>query len=213
MQSDDLTLLWNIDTAALRTRAITAQLTNSPRSRITWEFIFELAVNGVGIVLLGSYATDHIGDLQLALPAGALMAFLVAYTIARVRQLTMIRTLDPGAPLVQTRERMARIALARARLIATTLALGPLLWTMTLLLLSRAAFGKDVTQTFGFAYVLANFIVALIVLVAGVVLSRKFLAVSAPGTFARRVCDVLAGESLARARRDLDTIVAYAQSA
>jgi hypothetical protein len=167
--------------------------------------IVEIAVNYAGVIALASFAVDRIGQPPVAACAGILAAALIAVNLALVRIAVGIARLDYDEPVVAIQARLEEIKMQRARLTATILLVGPLLWLpafVTLLALG----GIDAFHALGAAYLAANAALGVAFAIAGWFGARWFAARYPSARWLRGAIDALSGTSYRQAADFLDTI-------
>ncbi|MBK9090849.1 MAG: hypothetical protein IPL90_18125 [Holophagales bacterium] len=162
-------------------------------SRLLW---FELALSVVAVLWTGSFLAKHISEPRFLIPGVGLHLFVIALILAGVRQLVAIRTLDYSAPIVVIQKRLESLRVERVRATKLTLLCSPLIWTAVLVVVPKGLFGVDVYAIFGAAYLLANLLLGLLVILLAVWISKRYAARMERSPLAQRLMRNLAGHSL-----------------
>ncbi|MDB4967510.1 MAG: hypothetical protein JWN44_3199 [Myxococcales bacterium] len=196
-------------------RALDLATVRTALGRLAWVVAFELAVNLVGVVALGSYAADRVGSgaWRMALPAVALMLGGIALLAVGARQWTALRALDYAAPLVAMQKQVEAIRMGRIRLTAWILLVAPLAWTPLLIVALDALLGIDAYARLGAAYLAANMAFGVAVLVGMRWASRRFAHRMSRSRVLTRIMKDVAGHNLAVAEEFLRTLAAFENDA
>lgn len=172
-------------------------------SRLLW---FELVMNSVAVLWTGSFLAKHVAEPRFLIPAVALHLCVIALIIACVRQLVAIKMLDYSAPIVVIQKRLESLRAERIRATKLTLLCSPLLWTPLLIVALKSLFGVDAYTTLGAAYLLANLLFGLLVILLAVWISRRYAARMGGSPLVQRLMRDLAGHSLNAAASFLSSI-------
>ncbi len=163
--------------------------------RLLW---LEIAFDAVGLLLVGSFLADHLREIRFAVPALFLHLGLIASLGSCVRQLVLLGEADYAAPIVEIQKRLAAVRVLRVRVWKWTLLLAPLAW-IPLLIVGLGLLGLDVYQILSLPYLAANGILGLVVVLLGLVVSRRTASRMDGSPLVQRLMRDLAGQSLARA--------------
>jgi len=222
MELDDLKRLWEdqdrkLDAALrLNTRLLNeSTLTKADTAlhglaRLLW---LELVMNVVAVLWTGSFLAKHISEPRFLVPAVGLQLSVIALIIAGVRQLVALETLDYSAPIVVIQKRLESLRVERIRATKLTLLCSPLIWTVLLVVAPKGLFGVDAYAIFGTAYLLANLLFGLLVILLAVWISRRYAARMERSPFAKRLMRSLAGHSLSSALDFLSSISQFEEDA
>jgi hypothetical protein len=165
----------------------------------------ELIITFACVLLLGSFAADHVHELRFFLPALALSIYAIALLVANVRQIVEINGLDYDEPVVAIQRKLGKLRLRR---ICTTLAMllfAPLMW-LPLLIVALRAFGVDVYAVTSGAWLAANAFFGLAVIPLAIWIAQRYGERLGRSTLMRSVGDAIAGHSLVAALDSLDAI-------
>lgn len=172
-------------------------------SRLLW---FELVMNLLAVLLLGSFLGNHASEVRFLIPALGLHLCAIALVIASARQLVAIKTLDYSAPIVVIQKRLESLRVERIRATKLTLLLSPLLWTPLLIVTLKGFFGVDAYATLGAAFLIANLFFGLLVILLAVWISSRYAARMERSLLVQRLMWVLAGKSLTSAAGFLSSL-------
>jgi hypothetical protein len=145
-------------------RALEVQKVSGAMDRLSRFLIFEIVVNVVAVVLLGSYLGDRIGVVRFALPAATLLACSIALVISPALQLARIRAVDYGVPVVAIQKQLEAVRLLRLRTTRWTLLLATLAWTPLHIVALDGLCGIDVYRLLGARWIVANVLVGVAVI-------------------------------------------------
>lgn len=167
-------------------------------SRLSRGIAFELIVNVIGIVLLGTFAADHLREPRFLLPAVALDVYAIALVAAGARQLAAIKSLDYDEAVVVIQKKLADLRLTRIRTTLWTLLFGPLMWVPLLIVALRGLFGVDVYAA-GPAWLVANTLFGVAVIPLAIFIAKRYGFRLTRFTPMRALADAIAGHSLTAA--------------
>ncbi len=214
MEIQELKTLWEQSesrlAASLRLNTLLLQQANLRKAegslqRLKRGVVAELVLNLVGLVLIGSFAADHVREPRFLVPAAALGAYAVGLLIAGVRQIVAIAGLDYDEPVVAIQTRLETVRLMRVRSTLALLLFAPLMWVPLLIVVLRGLFGVD-TYTVSAEWLAANALFGLAVIPAAIFLARRFGERLGRMSFMRGLADAIAGRSLAAALDSLDAV-------
>ncbi len=178
-------------------------------SRLLW---FELVVNVAGAILVGSFLGDHVTEPRYLIPAIALQLGVIAVIVAGARQLAAIAGIDYAAPIVEIQRRLETLWLQRIRTTQWTLILSPLAWTPLAIVAMRGLLGVDVYSAFGLAWVAANLVFGLLVIVIAIWVSRAYADRLGRSPLIQRLLQDLGGQNLATARAFVKSVSEFADA-
>lgn len=177
--------------------------------RLVRELIVELAVNVLGVGLIGYFASQHVGEMKFLLPAIALDVYAVALVIAGARQLADARAIRYDAPVVEIQRKLEMLHVRRVRSILGTLLFAPLMWVPLLIVGARGFFGLDAYAA-GIPWLAANAAFGVAVIPLAVWVARRYGPQSSAAPWMRELADTIAGRTLAEARDALAVIEGFA---
>jgi len=210
MDLDELKTLWAANDAgfAANLRLERAEGLSAKAERRIW---FELALDAVAILLIGSFAADTIGEPRFAIPAVLLGLYAIAFAAARGRQLVALNALDYGEPVLQIAAALRTMRAQRATAVRWIALTAPLLWVPLQIVGFRALFGIDAYATLGIPYLLANALFGLGCIPAGLWLAERYGPRLAESSLARAFADDLTGRTFTDAIAALERARAYAR--
>lgn len=215
---DDLRTLWathaehlekrlRLDQRALRTTIV--DKTETAMSRYAAFAWIQLAVAGLLAIANGAFLAGHSGDLRYLLSAIAVQLYLILHIGSAIHRLVLVHGIDWAAPVTSVQRAIERVKIAEVHGFKWALLLGVLLWVQMLGVLVKGVLGVDVYAHVSGAWVVANTVFGLAVVLAGQMLARRFVERPGIGPRARRVIDNLSGYRLRRATRFLDDLAAF----
>ncbi len=214
MEIQELKNLWEQSerrfAASLRLNTLLLQQANLRKSegslqRLSRGVAAELAVNLVGLILIGSFAANHVREPRFLIPAVALGAYAVAVLIAGVRQLVAIAGVDYDEPVVAIQKRLESLRLLRVRTTLAVLLFAPLMWLPLLIVALRGLFGVD-AYTLDVTWLAANVLFGFAVIPAAIFVARRYADRLGRTGLMRGLADAVAGRSLAAALDSLDSV-------
>jgi hypothetical protein len=218
MELDDLKSAWTqLDrgrgpgstptVSAVRDREL--DRTRSSVGRLAWLLRYEIASGVLATLLVGSFLGDNWHALRFLIPALVLHEYAIISIVIAGRQHVLLSRVDFAGPVIALQRELTKLATFRIRATLGAFLLAPLLWTPLLIVAARGLFGVDVYRALGPAWLWANFGFGLAVIPIGLWLARRIA--NAGNRPARRggFVDVLAGHSLAEAKRYADELVRF----
>jgi hypothetical protein len=200
----------------LNRQALSETKLNRARSamqRLAASLGVEAAIQLGVVVLLGSFIGDHIRTLRFALTGAVLDAFAIAILIALIQQIVLALRIDYGQPIVAIQRQLAALRVLRVRYTLWIFAAAPLIWTPLFIVSMKAFWGLDAFQLFGAAYLAANVLFGLTVLLLAVWASRKFGDRMGRSPILQWVMRTLAGYNLNAATSYLAALSEFEQEA
>jgi hypothetical protein len=167
---------------------------------------FELIVNAIGLLLIGSFAADHIREPQFFAPAMAIGVYAIVLLIACGRQLADEAALDFDDPVVTIQKSLERLRIRRIRLTLWTLLFAPLMWLPLVIVALRGLFGVDAYAALSPNWLVANALFGFAIIPSAIFLARRYGPRLAAYTPMRRLADEIAGRSLSSALDSLDAL-------
>mgnify|MGYP001252741220 CR=1 FL=1 len=172
-------------------------------SRLLW---LELVMNAAAALLTGSFLADHISEARFVIPAAGLHLGVIALIVASIHQLVAIGKLDYAAPVVGIQKRLESLRVERIRATKWTLLCSPLLWPPLLIVALKGLFGVDAYATCGAAFLIANLLFGVLVIVLAVWTSRRYATRMGRSPLVQGLMRDLAGDSLNAAAGFLSSI-------
>jgi hypothetical protein len=177
-------------------------------SRALW---LELGLNVAAIGLLGTFLADHWREPRYLVPAILLDAGVVALIVSAARQLAVITRMDYAAPIVAIQRQVERLRSERIRTMQLTLMLSPLAWTPLFVVAMRGLFDVDVYASFGVAWLIANVVFGVAVIVAALWISYSFADRLDRSPSIQRLLRDIGGQNLAKATEFLNSLAQFAE--
>lgn len=172
-------------------------------SRLLW---LELVMGVATALLTGSFLANHFSEARFVIPAASLHLSVIALLVASIRQLVAIGMLDYDAPIVVIQKRLESLRVERIRATKWTLLCSPLLWTPLLIVALKGLFGVDAHATLGAAFLIANLLFGVLVILLAVWTSRRYAARMGRSPLVQSLMRDLAGDSLNAAAGFLSSI-------
>ena len=166
--------------------------------RLERSLIREAILVAFVIVLLGSYVADRVGHIGVAVAGALIDVYAIVLFAAVIRQIVLMRTLDPAGTVLAMQTRFAQIRLLRVRTTFAALAFGPLMWAPLAVVGADLLTGADATVR-AVPYLVVNVAFGLMVLVGAVLASRRFGARMKRSALFAALADSLAGTAMRRA--------------
>ena len=157
----------------------------------------ELVGTFIGILLVGSFAADHVREPRFFLPAVALWVYAIGLIVANIRQIAEIKGFDYDEPVAALETKLETLRVLRFRTVLAALALAPAMW-VPLSIVALRAFGID-------AYVATNEAWLVTSVLCGLALIPPAIWI------ARRHRDAVAGHELVAAYQSLDSLRRFSE--
>jgi hypothetical protein len=171
----------------------------------------ELGLNVLAALWLGSFWVDHLAEPRFWLPALGLHLCVMALIVAAVHQLVAITQLDFAAPIITIQKRLEALRILRIRTVMWTLVLSPLLWTPLFIVALKSFFDVDVYQSFSAAWLLANVLLAILLIPVAIWICRRCADRMERSPLLRSLMRDLAGYSLSAATEHLQSLTQFEQ--
>lgn len=210
-QNDKLDAIIRLNSRSLQRAKL--EKADTALGRLYRSILLEVILNIGGIVLFGWFISSNLTQLRFAIPAVVLDAGLIAVNVALIGQMTAIRAIDYGAPIVTIQHEVELLRIRRIETMKWTLAFCPLVWVPLLIVSFQGLFGVDAYTAFGASYLLANVVFGLAVIPAAVWISRRFAGRVSRSPFLGRVMRVIAGSELSEAMDSLGELMRFAAPA
>jgi hypothetical protein len=178
-------------------------------ARVRRSIFAELACDLAGVVLIGWFIGNFVGQLKYLVPAIALDVYAIALVVAVARQSSVLGAVDFGGAVLCVQQRLQKLRLLRIRTTLGTLLFAPLMWLPLLIVGARGVFGIDVYAA-GVAWLAANVLFGLAVIPIAVFFARRYGSRLQQSSALRLLADGIAGRSLMAALRDLQQVRDFA---
>lgn len=205
MELDDFRNNW-MENGAVRinSRAARAIVRAEDSLRRHWrQLTIELIVDAALLLVIGSFAADHIGEPRFLAPALLLHVAVILLGIPLVRQLVLLRGVDYAEPVVAIQRQVERLRIEQIRSTKWTLLAAPLLWTPLLIVAMKGLLGLDAWALLDTRWLVANVAFGIMFLGGMLWVSRRIEG---------RWMDALAGRSLETATRHLDEVARFEEA-
>ena len=176
---------------------------------LSWRLGAGLAALVPVVLWLGDFGAAHRTDPRFLAPTVLLLGSAIGLIIASVRQLVLLHTLTPDMPVAALQAQLEALRVERLRTTIATLAAGPLLWLPALLVVVKSGFAVDLYAVANGAWIVANLALGVVVLMVVATLVRRHRVRPPPaGTARHALLALLAGDTIADARRFLAELAA-----
>lgn len=197
--------------ASMRLNTLLLQQTNLQSAaaslrRLSFGALVEPVVNLIAVVLLGSFAADHVREPRFLAPAIALGIYAIALLAAGVRQIVDIRSVDYDEPVVAIQKKLEELRVRRIRTTLWTLLFAPLMWVPLSIVALRGVFGVDLYAVADAGWLAANGLFGVAAIPLAIFAARRYGRRLERFSFIRTLADDIAGRSLVRALDALDAI-------
>jgi hypothetical protein len=212
MELDDMKVAWHamnervgaLETLArtrVRERVRERELGRVRRALGAFAFgpAFDVAVDVLILVALGSFLYSHVHELRFFVPAAILHALVIVSMASSIRQLVLIGTVDYGAPVVRIQRQLARARAVRIRTTKWLLLFAPLIWTPLAIVAVKGLLGVDSYRAFGIAFIWWNVGFGVVALAALLMVARHVAVRGTERGWYQRLLDDIGGRNLTRA--------------
>jgi hypothetical protein len=162
---------------------------------VLWRAL-EVALGIAALCLVVLVLRAHPADPRYLVVAGTLAVFTVGITALCARGLVSALRLDLAGPVTAIQRDIQRIKLLEFRALKWALLGGILFWLPASLVFFEALSGVEGLARIELPYLLANVLLGSVVLVAGLLLSRRFVERVTPAPWALRMVDAISGRGL-----------------
>jgi hypothetical protein len=218
MEIDDLTAVWRryderlnelvwTNALILRRSSLAAARTTLGRLRVTLTYELVLAV--LAVLLLGTFAADHLRELPVLAATAVLDACAIATLAGTSAQLATLGRIDFDQPVMVIARAVEQLKLLRARQSMWMLGLAPLMWPPFAIAATRGLFGIDPVAAFGIQWIVANVVFGAAVLVLAVWLAHRYGRGANATPWFQRFSESLAGNAVRAAATKLETLQRY----
>lgn len=200
---------------AAHVRELQFSKTRSSLRLLVSGIVFELLLTIVAVVWTGNFIAEHFHQLRFLLPAVLIDLCAIAYLGSCIRQLIAIANLDYSLPVVMVQKELGRLRVLRIRTTKWTMLLSFALWFPLLVVLLEGLIGVDlwkIVHAVGerdasmFLWIGMNVLLGLVVALAIFWLSHRYADRMDRSPALQRLMNDLAGHSLTKALRSLDSI-------
>ena len=188
--------------------AIKLDKVRAPLRRLTWLLVVESLIQAAVVVALGSFNFDNITTPRFALPGITLEIVAIAFLIALIRQITIIRRIDYLAPTTIIQAQLGALRIWRVRYTQLVFLLAPLVWTPLMIVAFHGFWGLDAYRLFGLPFLWAQLLFGAAVIPLAIWVSKKFSNRMNRSPLIQRLMKDIAGYNLNAAT---DTLVRLAE--
>jgi len=161
----------------------------------------QIALCAVGMLIMGDFVAENIAQTRYVWPALLLDIWLCATLIAAIRQLLAANRVNYDTPISGVQEQLAALRILRLKTFRWLFLSGQVVWWMPFLITSlKMFFGVDAYRFLSPQFIWMNMLVGLVLIPLLPLLMRR-IRFASHGSWYGRLCDVIAGESLADAQR------------
>jgi hypothetical protein len=205
MDLDELQRLWEeqnrkLDASLrLNTRILNRSVLRKAEAatrRLSWLLLFELPLDALLFVGLGSFIAQHVTDVRFLIPALALHLYVIVLASSSVRQVLALRGIDYSAPILEIQKRLGALQVERTRVTKWVFLSAPLIWTPLLIVSLKGLLGVDPYTIFSGAWLAANLIFGVAVLALAAWISHRYADRMERSPFIQRLMRELAGHNL-----------------
>jgi hypothetical protein len=218
MEFEDFKQLWNEHDrklgASLRFNALLLQRANLDHVKGSMRalervLVLELIVNAIAVLLVGSFAGDHLAEVRFLIPSIVLGVYAILLVAESVRQLVAVHAIDYDEPVVASSKKLEQLRIKRISIAKWTLLTAPLLWVPLLIVGLRAFFGTDAYDALGIGYLAANLALGIGAIPLGLWVSKRYAGRFGRSFLVRSLMDDLSGRSLRTALDSLRTALRF----
>ena len=181
--------------------------------RLTWLLGLELAILIPLAIALETFVMSHTASTRYLLSGGLVLVFVIALAAGAVRQLAALHRIDLSSPVIAMQATLESLRLERIRTTLVALGAAPLIWLPALFVLLQATTGVDWYALVGSAWIATNIMFGILVAIAAVAIARRYRMHQRGTQRLQRVTSMLAGETIADARKFLDELATFESAA
>ena len=170
--------------------------TRSVLTRLLYRVVGDLVINLALVVALGMFMANHFDQPRFLVPALVLNLGFVLLVIGSAHQLTVLKSVDYGAPVLAIQKRLQQLRILRIRTTKWLLLCVPLAWTPMLIVTLKGYLGLDAYAMFPGRWLAANLALGVAVIPLMIWISRRFAGRLEGAPFYRRLMDDIAGRNL-----------------
>jgi hypothetical protein len=218
MQLDELKRAWAAHGAMLeRSLAIDERLLRETLLRkvrfalaphLLWralEVALGLALLGLLVPILGA----HLASPRYVVVGGGLALFTAAITALSAHLVLRSLMLDYGGPVTAIQREVERIRIIEYRALKWAVLGGTVAWLPAALVLFEALTGVDALARVDLVWLVANLALGAVLLLVGLMLSRRYVERPDLGPMACRLVDALSGRGLCSAAATLAELATF----
>ncbi len=209
--NDKVEVLLHMNQMAMK--AATLRQADTALHRFRRGIMAELIVNGIGALLLVPFIGAHLTEPLFLAPAVLLFVFMLLHVAFGAHQWITLSRLDFGGPVVQLQRALAKLRVRRIRVTKWTFWVAPLLWVPLLIVALKGMLRIDVYATFSTAWLIANLIFGVLVIVVLYFVSRHYADRMDRCPRLQRVMDDIAGHDLNAATELLNEVAQFEKEA
>lgn len=208
MQLDDFKSQWNAYSQKLdQTWQLNVALLRETRWRQTRSALQKLALAAwvelfIGLALamaLGGFIAAHFMQWAFLLPALVLHVFVIAQIVFNGYQLTALREVDFGAPILLSQKKLADLRRWRIRVTMGTFVLAPLLWVPMLIVMLKGLLGVNAYAVLDTGWLMVNVLFGAAVIPLTLWVATRYRARWQNSPRVQQFLDDVAGRSLKEA--------------
>lgn len=164
----------NLRLSRLLLSAPTLKRARSALQRLIAFVAIEALATMAGAIALGNFIYENLGAARFVLPAIALDVMAIAMLASLIRQIMTATQIDYGQPIATIQKQLEVLRMMRIRYVQRTLLAGMIAWVLLLIVATKGFLGLDVYQLVSGAWLVANLLFGVGVIVAALWLSRKY---------------------------------------
>ena len=170
---------------------------------------FEIALSFLGMLVMGGYLAEHITQFRYVWPAALMDLWFCATLISSIRQLLAATKVNYEEPIAGVQQQLGRLRILRLKTFRWLFLTGQIVWWMPFLITAlRMVFGMEAYRYFTPGFILGNIFTGVAMIPLLLLVLRKF-RFAAGASWYQRLADVIAGQSLAEARRQADVVADF----
>ncbi|MBX7222411.1 MAG: hypothetical protein K1Y36_20845 [Blastocatellia bacterium] len=182
--------------------------TKSALQRLSFFIWLELACTLPVLFLVGSFLARHFSQPAFFIPGLVLHLAAIGVLGSCIHQLVLLNRIDYAGPVLVIQKRLEALRLHRIRATKWTFLTAPLLWT-PLFVVTFKALGVNAWAVFPMGWMVGNLLFGVLVMVAGIWVSKRFGNRISGSPFMKQVMDDIAGRSLNRAAAFVATLAEF----
>jgi hypothetical protein len=170
---------------------------------------FEIALSAAGMLLMGNFLAEHITQARFVWPAALMDVWFGATLIATIRQLLTASKINYDGPIAGVQEQLGRLRILRLKTFRWLFLTGQIVWWMPFLITSlQMVFGVDAYRYLTPGFIVANMLAGA-AFIPLLLQGFKRFRFAAKASWYERLADVIAGRSLAEARRQAQIVADF----
>jgi hypothetical protein len=154
--------------------ATTLKRARSALQRLVAFVAIESLATLAGVIALGNFIYENLGAARFVLPAVALDVMAIAMLGSLIRQIVAAIQIDYGEPIATIQKQLEVLRVMRIRYVQRTLLAGMIGWVLLLIVAMKGFLGLDAYRLLSGAWLVANLLFGVGVVVAALWLSWKY---------------------------------------